>query len=270
MALFDIFDEISEKQIMKTEVGDQRIFGAVVGIVALNYSEQMPGRLCVTIPVRDDQANQLKWAKMAFPYTGAKWGHYFLPEKDDQVILVFEDGNIEKPYVIGCIPRDNDSFLKKSVTEKNQIKQIQTRNGSRITFFDDVEEEGEKDIITISTAQDAHTMVFDNEKKLITVKDKEENCSLELQTEEGKININAKSKITITVGDNIKVIMNGENGTVSIDCEKLQVKTSKDAKLEADGNVRISGKQATVEASSALKLSSGGMVSVEGKPIKLG
>ena len=75
MALFDIFDEISEKQIMKTEVGDQRIFGAVIGIVALNYSDLMPGRLCVTIPVRDDQANKLKWAKMAFPYTGAKWGH---------------------------------------------------------------------------------------------------------------------------------------------------------------------------------------------------
>lgn len=270
MALFDIFDEISEKQIMKTEVGDQRIFGAVIGIVALNYSDQMPGRLCVTIPVRDDQANQLKWAKMAFPYTGAKWGHYFLPEKDDQVILVFEDGNIEKPYVIGCIPRDSDNFLKKSATENNQIKQIQTRNGSRITFFDDVEEEGAKDTITVSTAQDAHTMIFDNEKKLISVMDKEKNCSVEMATEEGNIKINAKSKITITVGDTIKVIMNGENGTVSIDCDKLQVKASKNAKIEADGNAKVSGKQVTVEASSALKLSSGGMVAVEGKPIKLG
>ena len=44
----------------------------------------------------------------------------------------------------------------------------------------------------------------------------------------------------------------------------------KNAKIEADGNAKVSGKQVTVEASSALKLSSGGMVAVEGKPIKLG
>ena len=136
--------------------------------------------------------------------------------------------------------------------------------------IDDVEEEGAKDTITVSTAQDAHTMVFDNEKKLISIMDKEKNCSVEMATEEGNIKINAKSKITITVGDTIKVIMNGENGTVSIDCDKLQVKASKNAKIEADGNAKVSGKQVTVEASSALKLSSGGMVAVEGKPIKLG
>ena len=54
MALFDIFDEITEKQVVKTELGDARIFGAVAGVVAENYNEQMPGRLCVNIPVRDE------------------------------------------------------------------------------------------------------------------------------------------------------------------------------------------------------------------------
>ena len=78
MALFDIFDEISEKQATKTELGDQRIFGAIVGVVAENYSEEMPGRLCVNILTRDENANQLKWAKMAFPYIGEKYGSYFL------------------------------------------------------------------------------------------------------------------------------------------------------------------------------------------------
>ena len=70
MALFDVFDAVSEKQGHKTEFGDERIYGTVVGIVAENYTDEMPGRLCVNIPVRDSDANQLKWAKVAMPYMG--------------------------------------------------------------------------------------------------------------------------------------------------------------------------------------------------------
>lgn len=270
MALFDIFDEITEKQVVKTELGDARIFGAVAGVVAENYSEQMPGRLCVNIPVRDEQANQLKWAKVAMPYMGRKWGHYFLPEKGDQVILVFEDGNIEKPYVIGCIPRDKDQFLKKSANEKNQIKQIQTRNGSRITFWDDEQEEGNKDKITISTANDQHQMVFDNENKKITVMDKDKNCSVEMATESGRITLHAEQKLQITVGDSISIEMNGESGSIKIKADKVSVEASKNLSLEADGNATLSGKQTTVSATSALKNSSSGMVLIEGRPVKIG
>ena len=270
MTLFDIFDEITEKQVVKTELGDERIFGAVVGIVAENYSEEMPGRLCVNIPVRNENANQLKWAKMAFPYVGKGYGTYFLPEKEDQVILVFEDGNIEKPYVIGCIPRDKDSYLKKVVTEKNQKKQIQTRNGSRITFEDDENEDGAKDKITISTASDAHQIVLDNEKKTITVCDSEKKCQLEMQTEKGNITIHAEKKLEITVGDSITVTMNGSNGSVTIEAQKLSVEAGKSLLLNTDGNAKFSGKQTTVEAASSLKISSSGMALVEGKPIKLG
>lgn len=270
MALFDIFDEITEKQVVKTELGDARIFGAVAGVVAENYNEQMPGRLCVNIPVRDEQANQLKWAKMAMSYMGRKWGHYFLPEKGDQVILVFEDGNIEKPYVIGCIPKDKDQFLKKSANELNQIKQIQTRNGSRITFWDDEDDEGKKDKITVSTANDAHQMIFDNENKKISVMDKEKSCSVEMATENGKITVHAEQKIEITVGDSIQIEMNGENGSIKIKADKVSIEASKNINISADGNATLSGKQTTVNATSSLKNSSSGMVLIEGKPIKIG
>lgn len=270
MALFDIFDEISEKQVMKTELGDERIFGAVVGVVAENYTEDMPGRICVTIPVRDENANQLKWAKVAAPYMGTGGGSYFLPEQGDQVILVFEDGNIEKPYVIGSIAKDYDKFLKNSATPKNQIKQLQTRNGSRLSFWDDEEEEGNRDRITLSTAKDAHQMILDNEKKKISIMDKEKNCTVELETEQGKLSIHAQKKLQITVGDSITVTMNGENGSIKIDAQKLSVEAGKGIRLETDGNARISGKQTTFEGASSLKLSSSGMVLVEGKPIKIG
>lgn len=270
MALFDIFEEVAGKQTVKTELGSPRLFGAVIGIVAENYSQEMPGRIRVNIPVRDEDANQLKWAKMAMPYMGRAWGSYFLPEKEDQVILVFEDGNIEKPYIIGCIPRDKDTYLKQSATEKNQVKQIQTRNGSRITFFDDTGEEGEKDKITLSTAGDGHQIVLDNEGKKIFISDKEKKCRAEFLSEQGNIKIHAEQSLTVTVGDSVTIKINGESGEVKIDAQKVTVKAGKGIKLEAEGSAKFFGKTVAIEAASSFKGSSSGMLSLEGKPVKLG
>ena len=56
MGLYDIMDEIAAKQVTKSETGDNRIFGVVVGIVAKKFDQKMPGRVCVQVPVRDDNA----------------------------------------------------------------------------------------------------------------------------------------------------------------------------------------------------------------------
>ena len=37
MSLYDIIDDISQKQVSKTETGDERIFGVVIGTVTRNY-----------------------------------------------------------------------------------------------------------------------------------------------------------------------------------------------------------------------------------------
>ena len=58
------------------------------------------------------------------------------------MLLAFEQGNIEKPYVIGCIPKDSDQILKKSVDEDNQYKKIVTRNGNTLYFEDNKEGDG--------------------------------------------------------------------------------------------------------------------------------
>jgi uncharacterized protein involved in type VI secretion and phage assembly len=97
MALYDIIDEIAGKKVTKSDTGDTRINGIIIGLVAKNYDKDMPGRVCVTVPTRDKEANELQWARLIQPSSGTGWGHYFLPEAGDQVALAFEGGNIEKP-----------------------------------------------------------------------------------------------------------------------------------------------------------------------------
>lgn len=272
MDLYDIMDEITSKQIMKTETGENRIMGLLTGIVTENYEKEMPGKVCVQIPVRDENANVLKWARVSMPSGGAKWGHYFLPEVGDQVLVAFEEGNIEKPFVIGCIPKDNSKIISSSADEQNQYKRIRTKHGSTITFVDSKEsEEGEKDQILVQTAKELHCIELDNEKNQMRIHDKENKNAIVIKTEDGKMEVTAEKKLTIKVGDSIEITMNGENGTINVKCNTLQEKASKAVKIETDGNGSVKAAAGlTMEGGSQAKLSSSGQTAVEGSLIKIG
>ncbi len=273
MALYDIVDEIAQKQVTKTDTGDNRLIGLAVGQVSKNYDENMPGRVCVKIISRDDKANELLWCRVAMPSSGAKWGHYFLPEVGDEVLVAFEGGNIERPYIIGCIPLVNDNFLKKAVDEKNQFKKIVSTHGNTILFQDNGEDkDGNKDRIYIHSATEAHQLEFNNEKHFINLSDKGFKNGMKITTEDGKGNIEIKTekKLTIKVGDNITVTMNGSNGTVEINASKINLKSTEGMKIEATGSLSLSGSSTELKGSSNIKIEAGGAVNVSGTPIKLG
>ena len=273
MSLYDIIDEISQKQAAKTETGDTRVYGVMVGLVAKNYDQNMPGRVCVTVPTRDDGANELKWARVAMSSSGSKWGHYFLPEVGDQVLLAFEGGNIERPYVIGCIPKDNNSFLAGSVNEQNEIKRIVTKHGSTISFEDNRNDEtGARDKITIQTADKRHTVLMDNENEKIRIQDRDGKNFIELSTREnsGALSITVESRITIKVKDTITITLNGETGMAKLEAQQVSVEASKMLKMCTDGTLSLKGANVTEEASSMNKIDSGGAVNIGGSIVKVG
>ncbi len=270
MGLFDVIDDIAEKQVMKTDTGDNRIFGVVIGQIAKNYDKDMPGRVCVCVPVRDEDANELQWARVAMPSGGSGWGHYFLPEAGDQVLLAFEQGNIEKPYVIGCIPKDSDQILRKSVDEDNQYKKIVTRNGNTIYFEDNKEGDGDKDKIRITTAGGGHRIELDNEKRMILLSDEDGTNLIRMKTEDGQMEITAEKKLTIKVGDNIEMILNGSNGAVSLKASKIHIEASGNIETKSNGAMKMQAGNVSVEANASLKLNSSGLAGLSGTPIKLG
>ena len=290
MGLYDIIDEITERQVTKTETGDNRIWGVMVGIVAQNYdpnssggrgtgsnsgANAMDGRVCVTIPTRDKDANELKWARVAMPSGGSKWGHYFLPEVGDQVLLAFEGGNIEKPYVIGCIQKYTDKFLKDAVDKDNQFKKIMTRNGSHITFEDNASDEsGLKDKITIETAQKKLQILMDNENERIrigdNVKDKEDFIEMYTREGAGTLDINIKSKITIRVGDKITMTLNGESGAVSIQADSISLEGTNRVLAKSDSSVKLEAAQIAANATSNLKMESSGAAALSGSTVSVG
>lgn len=270
MGLYDIMDEIAARQVTKSETGDNRMTGIVLGVVESNYSSEMPGRVCVSIPVRDSKANELKWARVAMPYSGSKWGHYFLPEVGDQVLVAFENGNIEKPYVIGSIPKDSNRFLTGSVNENNECKRIVTKNGNTIEFTDVAEQEGKQDKIKIYTTDKTHNLTLDNEKGSILLSDKDGKNKLEIQTTNGNIQLKTEHKLTIAVGDSVELTLNGESGTIQVKCGKLNLEADQSVKLTTNGKLGLNGGNVAVDASASFKVNSSGISTIGGSPVKIG
>lgn len=270
MGLYDVIEEIAEKRATKSDTGDTLVNGVMIGIVAKNYDKDMPGRVCVTIPTRDSEANELLWVRQAQPSSGAQWGHYFLPEVGDQVLLAFEGGNIEKPYIIGCVPKDNNKFLTKSVDENNQIKRVVTKNGNCLVFEDNKEGDGTKDKITLQTAGQSHTIILDNENNVIRLSDKDKKNIIEMKTQDGAMTLKAGSKLTIQVGDTIKLTLNGESGAMKIEANNVSIEAANQFKIKTDGMLMMEGASVSIKASSMLKEESSGAVMISGSPIKVG
>jgi uncharacterized protein involved in type VI secretion and phage assembly len=214
--------------------------------VIQNYNDSFPGRICVSITSREKDANVLQWCRVAMPSVGKKWGHYFLPEVGDQVLVAFENGNIERPYVIGCVPREGDAFEKSAVDANNQYKKITTRNGSTITFID-ADFDGDKDQIKIHTAKDAHHVDINNENHTIKIGNKTNKTSITWDTDKSRINIDAEDKLTIKISD-AEVIVNGKSNEITIKGDCIGVNAGRMLSLTCDGNTEIKGQAVMMEA----------------------
>lgn len=275
MAILDIFNEVTEKNIVKSETGDPRIFGVLIGEVTNNYSMEMPGRVCVSIHVRDSERNVLKWARVAMPSSGLEWGHYFIPEVGDQVLVVFDQGIIDKPYVIGCIPKDSNKFLRKSKNEDNKIKRIRTKHGSSIDFTDgslytECNEEGQNDKISIYTPDKQHEVTLDNENSKILITDKDKNARVEMDTKTGKITVTALDKIELKAGETVSISMNASTGALTITANDVSVKSNGKMILSGTGKAELTGSVLNLSSQGSATLKAAGLVSVEGKPVKVG
>lgn len=273
MALYDILDEITERSITKSETGDERIYGVVLGLVTQNYDKDMPGRVCVTIPTRDNKANELQWARLAMPSGGKSWGHYFLPEVGDQVLLAFEGGNIERPYVIGCVQLDNNKMLSGSVDEKNRTKRIVTRHGSSITFGDHPDDnDGNKDTIEIATPGGAHRVLLDNENQKILISDKKKKCYFEMITKEGddSLKIRMESSITLQVGDKIKMILNGSSGVVTIKADEVSIEGQRGITAKSSGSVKLEGQNLSATGTASFTAGSDSATKIKGATVSIG
>jgi uncharacterized protein involved in type VI secretion and phage assembly len=191
--LFAMLQKANEK----AATADSKMFGVEVGIVTNVKDPDKLGRIKVCFP-RLPGKPESDWVRVVQPAAGAGRGFYWIPEVSDEVLIAFERGEANRPYVVGALWNGKDKPMKDAVTDENTTRMIMTKSGHRIVLDD--KKDAEK--IVIADKSGNRTMTFDvkNKKFLIEAK-------------EGDVEIHAEKKIVL-------------------ECEDLEIKTKKTGKID--------------------------------------
>src|SRR5262245_30938175 len=140
----------------------KRYPGVVTGIVKSLDDPEGQGRIELLFPwISESQRSS--WAPVAAPMAGKDRGAFFMPEVDDEVLVAFEHGDFDHPFIVGFLWNGADPPPEK--TNKNRI--IKTPGGHQLRFED---EDGAKKIIVKSAG--GHQIEIDDAAQTITLKTK--------------------------------------------------------------------------------------------------
>ena len=177
-------------------------------------------RVRVQFPWQEEKNQMTPWIRLIQPHSGAGKGFHFIPEIGEEVLVGFESGNAEKPFVMGT--HYNGSETSSYHTSGNDKKVIHTRSGTKIIL------------------NDAEGSVF--------IEDPSGNTYL--MDGAGNINVNAPNDMTFTAGKNMNINV-GQNMTTSVGMNKSDsigmnntesVGAMKITSVVGDASVFITGK----------------------------
>jgi type VI secretion system (T6SS) baseplate-like injector VgrG len=109
----------------------RKFYGVAVGEVINVLDPMTLGRVQVRLPFIDS-LDLSPWARVAVPMAGLMHGHYFIPNLMDEVLVAFEHGDINAPYIIGSLW--NATALPPLPSPIPQIRTIRTLVGNQIVF----------------------------------------------------------------------------------------------------------------------------------------
>ena len=127
-----------------TPAGSDRIPGVVIAVVDDNDDPADLGRVRVRYPWLGDQAVSY-WARLAMPGAGKDTGMVWVPQVGDEVVVAFEQGDPDHPFVIGGLWNGKDAApLGDGLLDSGKVKDsgFISRAGHKLVFFDDAGESG--------------------------------------------------------------------------------------------------------------------------------
>ena len=221
-------------------------------VVTDNQDPEKLGRIRVQFLWQKEQDDSLitPWIRIAQPHGGDNKGFYFIPEIDEEVMVGFENGNAEKPYVTGTLYHGNHCPDGNWYNKSNDIKAIRTRNGHTIEIHD--EDNG------------GFIRIYDNEKENYILTFSTDEKLIKLQST-GNIELHAENDITIKAGNNINMKAGvdidrkaGENVMESAG-KNVTIGAGEDIAINAGNNMDTSvGNNQTLYVSSNQTVETGG------------
>jgi len=188
---------------------DVRLFGVAIGTVSNINDPDGLGRVKVLLPWMADGVES-DWARVATPMAGPDRGIYFRPEVNDEVLVAFEHGNPDMPYVLGGLWNGKDKPPVSDSDSKNDVRVIKSRGGSTIKFSDvkddtqiQIADSSGKNMIVIKASDNSITITADGDIAVKTDKGK-------LTLSGNSVEITAKSGVKIEASQAVDVKATGQ------------------------------------------------------------
>ena len=243
-----------------------KIYGVVPAIVTNIQDNEKLGRVKVKfswMPKSNGTELESDWVRLATPSAGAERGFFFTPEVDDEVLIAFEHGDVNFPYIVGSLwngkdkPPKGTAEIIKSGTVNQRV--VRSRSGHLI-IMDDTQ--GEEQIIIQDKSQ-KNSISFNTKEKSVTIK-AEGDLTIEAG---GKLILSSKSDFSLkseakaaiesTQGANIKA------GQSQLDLQAAGA-ALKGTKIDVQGQTQVN-----VTANAQVSVKGNAMVEVQGGIVKI-
>jgi uncharacterized protein involved in type VI secretion and phage assembly len=211
---------------------EDRFLNGVVPALVTNINDpDNKGRVEVMFPWLDKSLKSA-WARVATIGAGNQRGILWLPEINDEVLMAFEHGDINRPYIIGSLwnGKDNppDPWTNAANNGKSEYRTFKSREGHTIRFVD-----GPGD-------------------KYIEIVDAKQGTTIKLDANTNKLSINSKDEISVQTNTNMKVTTTGN------------------MEINSTGNVNISGNgNVTIKGTGGVDIQSSGIVNIKGSMVNI-
>jgi len=193
-----------------------------MAVVSSNSDPKGMGRVQVQFDWQKRSGNCTNWIRVQTPDAGGSGmtnrGMVFVPEVGDQVMVGFEYGDPNRPYVTGSVFSGSNG---KGGGSGNTTKSILTKSGHQIVFEDDDNDWG----ITISD-KNGNVIKFDTKGKNMQVSAGETISLLA-----NNVTIDASQTVSINAGEDI--VLNASKSLSSYSDENISFMAGEDVSVSA-------------------------------------
>ena len=106
-------------------------------VVVNNFDPKKLGRVQVKYNDWVGNNDATPWVNVSYPKASDGQGFMFMPDIEDVVLIDYEDGNVERPYMVGSFYDDNrEPSAPASMYQVGVTKSITSANGHHISFMD--------------------------------------------------------------------------------------------------------------------------------------
>ena len=198
------------------------------------------------------------WARTVQAGAGKDRGALVVPEVGDEVLVVFEQGDIARPYVLGGLWNGKDtapsivSDLVDSGSGAINRRSIVSRLGHRIDLLDQA---GKADGVTVATKDDKLILKLDQAGTKITVHS------------DGTILIEGKQGIVIDSGSQKLELKAGE---ISMKANTgVKIDGGSGVELAANGQFKVKAATVSLEGQASAELKASGVTTIQGSLVKI-